>query len=293
MEKETDLRYFADMMGGRSDEMMNWTALNNGVKIPELGLGLFRAEEEKETVDAIRYAYEAGYRLFDTASFYGNEEQVGKGLRELNVPREEYFVTTKIWMDDMERGDVRGAFERSLEKLQLDYVDLYLIHWPIRDFYEKTWRVMEEFCKEGTARAIGVCNCPIRSLENLCRNFEIKPALNQIECHPQYFEADVIEYCKKEEIALEAFCPLGRGKYLDNPILRKIAGKYGKKEAQVMLRWNLQQGIIPLPKSVKKERIISNADLFDFSLTEEEMREISSLNIGKRAIDMDPETIRL
>ncbi|MEY8522270.1 aldo/keto reductase [Lachnospiraceae bacterium 38-10] len=273
--------------------MMNSIVLNNGVRIPELGLGLFRAEEEKETINAIRYAYEAGYRLFDTASFYGNEEQVGKGLKELDAPREDYFVTTKIWMDDMESGDVRDAFERSLKKLQLDYIDLYLIHWPIREFYEETWRVMEKLCAEGQVRAIGVCNCPIRSLENLCRNFEIKPVLNQIECHPQYFEKEVIEYCKKEEIALEAFCPLGRGKYLNDPILQKIAEKYGKKESQVMLRWNLQQGIIPLPKSVKRERIISNADLFDFSLTEEEMREISSLNIGKRAIDMDPETIRL
>lgn len=272
---------------------MNSIVLNNGVKIPELGLGLFRAEEEEETINAIRYAYEAGYRLFDTASFYGNEEQVGKGLKELNTSREDYFVTTKIWMDDMESGDVKGAFERSLKKLQLDYIDLYLIHWPIRDFYEKTWKVMEELYKEGKVRAIGVCNCPVRSLENLCKNFEIKPVLNQIECHPQYFERDVIENCKKMGIALEAFCPLGRGKYLNDPILRKIAEKYHKKESQVMLRWNLQQGIIPLPKSVKRERIISNADLFDFFLTEDEMKEISSLNIGKRAIDMDPETIRL
>lgn len=258
--------------------------LINGVRMPLLGLGVYRSGDDTGT--AVRWALEAGYRLIDTASVYGNEAAVGKAVRESGIPREEIFVTTKLWNEDQRRGCQRQAFEKSMERLGLSYVDLYLVHWPIPGKIEETWAFMEALYGEGRAKAVGVSNFEIHHLERIAAMSAVTPAVNQIEFHPKCTRRALADYCREKGIVCQAWSPLMRGALLDEDVLVEIAGKYGKSPAQVILRWDIQHGVCTIPKSVRKERIAHNADFFDFRLTGEDMRRIDALN--EDALMADP-----
>lgn len=258
------------------------TELINGVKMPHLGLGVYKTKDGAEVIDSIEYALEAGYRLIDTAAFYENEEGVGEAIRKSNIPREEIFVTTKIWISDLETNSTNKAFENSLKRLGLDYIDLCLIHWPVPGKYLDAWRSLQEIYETEKLRAIGVSNCLIHHLENIDKLGGVKPMLLQNEFHPKLIQQEVLDYCKEQNIQYQAWSPLMRGKILNNPILEKLADKYGKTTAQIVLRWNLEKGVATIPKSVHKDRIIENADIFDFQLTPEEVNEIDSLEDNTR-----------
>ena len=225
--------------------------LNNGVEIPYLGLGVFQCNDGDETVNAVRWAIEAGYRHIDTAAAYRNEKSVGQAILESGIDRDELFVTTKLWKEDMLQGTQMKAFEKSLKLLQLDYVDLYLIHWPVPGKTLESWKVLEEIYKSGRARAIGVSNFVQRHLDLLLQDAKIVPAVNQIQCHPHFSQQSLVAYCEKLGIACEAWSPLGGtgGNLLDDPVLKKIAEKHAKSVAQIVLRWDLQRGTITIPKS--------------------------------------------
>lgn len=257
--------------------------LNNGVEIPMLGMGVFQTKEGKETEDAVRWALEAGYRHIDTAKAYGNEKNVGEGIRQSGVNRADIFVTTKLWNDDIRQGNTRDAFFQSLNEMGMDYLDMYLIHWPAGGFVE-AWKEMEKLYKEGYIRAIGVSNFQDYHLNTLLESAEIKPAVNQVECHPLMSQAPLREFCRGHEIACEAWSPLGGtgGNLLQNEVLCEIAEKYGKSPAQVVIRWDLQSDIITIPKSIHKNRIESNRDVFDFELSQEDMERIDGLNKNLR-----------
>jgi diketogulonate reductase-like aldo/keto reductase len=268
--------------------------LNNGVEIPILGFGTLRSKDNEETVNAVRWAIDAGYRHIDTAAGYGNEKSVGQGIRASGINRKKMFVTTKLKPDeDMLPGAQMKAFEKSLDLLQLDYIDLYLIHWPVAGKTLQAWEGMEAIYKSGRARAIGVFNFTERHFVELFRNAKIKPAVNQIELHPHLSQQSLVRYCETEGIACEAWSPLGGdgGKLLDDPALNKIAGKYGKSIAQVILRWNLQNGIITIPKSIHQTRIVDNANLYDFELLADEMKTINALDQDSRRFGRDPNTL--
>lgn len=260
------------------------TTLHNGVKMPWFGLGVYQAKEGKEVINAVKWALEHGYRSIDTAAIYKNEEGVGMAIKQSGVPREEIFLTTKVWNRDQGYENTLKAFDESLKKLGTDYVDLYLIHWPgpKKELFIDTWRALEKLYKEGKTRAIGVCNFQIHHLEALLEASEIKPMVNQVEYHPHLTQEDLKAFCEKENIQLEAWSPLKRGQLFDEPVLKEIAAAHGKTVAQVILRWDLQNKVVTIPKSVHKERIIANADIFDFALTEEEMKAISALNQNDR-----------
>jgi diketogulonate reductase-like aldo/keto reductase len=227
---------------------------------------------------AVSSAIDAGYRLIDTASFYKNEESVGRGIARSSVPRKDIFVTAKIWNTAQRLGDVEGAFSRSLDRLKLDYVDLYLIHWPVPGCYLSTWKELEHLLESRRARAIGVSNFEIRHLEELKKVSGIVPAVNQIECHPFCYPKQLIEYCQDNGIQVQAYAPLARGAYLDHDVMCVLATKYAKTPAQIGLRWAIQKGISVIPKSVNPDRIRSNGDIFDFSIEEEDMAIIDTLN---------------
>jgi diketogulonate reductase-like aldo/keto reductase len=263
--------------------------LNNGIKMPLLGLGVYKITEENEVNVSIQTAVDAGYRLIDTASVYKNEEGVGHGIKDCSVPREELFITTKVWNTAQRLGDIEGAFERSLERLQLDYVDLYLIHWPVKGCYQNTWKEMEKIYKSGKAKAIGVSNFNIHHLEDIIAISDIIPAVNQFEFHPLLNQMELVDYCHANGIIPQAYSPLARGAYFDREILIAIGSKYGKSPAQIGLRWAIQRNVSIIPKSCQPERIISNADIFDFTLTDEELSLIDTLNENYR-ISSDPET---
>jgi diketogulonate reductase-like aldo/keto reductase len=251
--------------------------LNNGVLMPQLGLGVFKTQEGEEVRNAVRWAIEAGYRHIDTASLYENEQGVGEAIRESGVPREEIFVTTKVWNTEQGYDQTLKAFDASLKRLGSDYVDLYLVHWPGRDKYIETYKALEKLLADGYVRAIGVSNFKEHHLEKLMAETNVVPVVNQVECHPRLQQTALLEYCTSKGIVLEAWAPLMKGD-LDRPVLVRIAEKYGKTPAQVVLRWNVQRGVIVIPKSVRKERIESNADIFDFELTAEEMAEIAAMD---------------
>ena len=256
--------------------------LNTNREMPVIGLGVYKATGENEVERAICYATKAGYRLIDTASAYGNEDGVGRGVKQCSVSRDELFITTKIWNNAQRLGDIDGAFNRSLERLMTDYVDLYLIHWPVPGCYLQTWDKISTFYHEGRARSIGVSNFEIRHLKELESVSDIVPAVNQIEFHPYLYQKELVEYCQSRGIAVQAYAPLARGAYLDDDVMCVLATKYGKTPAQIGLRWILQKGVAIIPKSTQEERIINNAQLFDFEIEEEDMAIIDTLNKNQK-----------
>jgi diketogulonate reductase-like aldo/keto reductase len=250
--------------------------------MPWIGFGVFKVKDGDEVVNAVRTAIEAGYRSIDTAKVYNNEAGVAQGIREAGVAREDLFITTKVWNSDQGYESTLAAFEDSMKRLELDYLDLYLIHWPVKGKYKDTWRALEKLYKEGRVRAIGVSNFQIHHLEDLLMDATVIPAVNQVELHPLLTQTELREYCKKHEIQIEAWSPLGQGHLMEHPLLQDIAAKYGKSPAQVILRWDLQNGIVTIPKSVTPERIRANTELYDFELTAEDIEQINSLNENKR-----------
>lgn len=256
--------------------------LHNGVKMPYFGLGVYKVEEGNEVINSVKTALESGYRAIDTAALYENEEGVGKAIKESGIPRKEIFVTTKVWNTDHGYENTLKAFERSISKLGLDYVDLYLIHWPGKDTFVDTWRALEKLYRDGRVRAIGVSNFKEHHLETLMAQSEEKPVINQVELHPYFQQKELREFCKKHDIVVEAWSPLGRGKVLEDPVLNEIGKKYGKSPAQVTLRWHVQNDIVVIPKSVTPSRIKENADIFDFELTDDEMERINQLDKNTR-----------
>lgn len=272
--------------------LQSTTTLNNGVEMPWLGLGVFKVEEGQELVDAVKTAIKHGYRSIDTAAIYGNEVGVGQGIREAmeeaGIAREKLFITSKVWNSELGYEKTIAAYEESLSKLGLEYLDLFLIHWPVEGKYSDAWRALETLYKEGRVKAIGVSNFQIHHLENLMKDAEIKPMINQVEYHPRLTQKDLTAFCKENNIQLEAWSPLMQGQLLENVELQEIAKKYGKSVAQIILRWDLQNGVITIPKSTKAHRIAENADVFDFELTEEDMKHIESLNQNHR-VGPDPD----
>ena len=260
----------------------NTILLNDGHKMPLLGLGVYKADAGTEVEQAIQDAVCSGYRLIDTASVYKYEDGVGRGLKALDVPRDELLITTKIWNNAQRLGDVEDSFNRSLERLGLDYVDLYLIHWPVPGCFTNTWKTLEKLQSAGKIKSIGVSNFRIHELELLKSVSDIKPAVNQVEFHPLFNQKELLSYCKSEEIAVQAYAPLARGAYLHSQLLLEIGSRYQKTTAQIGLRWLIQQGVSAIPKSTHKDRILENADIFDFSLTEEEMNAINAMDIKQR-----------
>ncbi len=258
------------------------TTLHNGLKMPILGLGVYKAKNGNEVINAIHYALEAGYRHIDTAAFYNNEEGVGEAVRETEIRREEIFITTKVWNDDQGYQNTLDAFGRSIKKLGLDYIDLYLIHWPVPEKYPETWKAMEKLYQVGKVKAIGVSNFLIHHLENLAENGRIKPMVLQNEFHPRLIQQPILDYCKANNIQLVSWSPLMRGSILKEKTIQMLGKKYRKTEAQIVIRWHLQKGVVTIPKSVHRNRIFENADIFDFELTEGDMQLIDSLDTEER-----------
>ncbi|WP_078380032.1 aldo/keto reductase [Sutcliffiella halmapala] len=263
---------------------MNLVTLNNGVKMPQLGYGVWQVPDD-QAIASVAKAIEVGYTSIDTAMIYKNEVGVGKAIKEANVPREELFITTKVWNSDQGYENTLLAFDASLERLGLDYIDLYLIHWPTPQFdqYVDTYKALEKLYHDGKVKAIGVCNFEIEHLERLLQECEVVPVLNQVECHPYLAQNELKEFCAKHNIFVEAWSPLDQGgEVLQDEVIQKIAASHGKTPAQVVLRWHLQNNTIVIPKSVTASRIEENFQVFDFELSEDEIQEINQLNRNRR-----------
>ncbi|MEC0236242.1 aldo/keto reductase [Paenibacillus kribbensis] len=258
-----------------------YTSLNNGVKVPWVGLGVWTAERQDAT-DAVKFALRNGYRSIDTAAAYLNEGQVGKAIQESGVNREDLFIATKVANGDQGYESTLRAFDKSLETLHLDYLDLYLIHWPVKGKSLETWKALEHLYKEKKVRAIGVSNFQISDLEELWPVAEIKPMINQIEFHPYLTQKELSDYCKKQQIHMEAWSPLMKGLLSEHPILLEIARHHQKTVAQVILRWDIQNRYVTIPKSFNEKRILENLIVFDFMLSQEEMERISILNRNEK-----------
>jgi methylglyoxal/glyoxal reductase len=264
--------------------------LHNGRKLPVLGLGVWQAGKGPRLVSAILTALDTGYRLIDTAKLYGNEADVGEAVRRGPVPREEIFVTTKLWNDDHGRAKAKRAFDASLLRLGLDYLDLYLIHWPGAGQRVETWKALVEIAGEGRCRSIGVSNFTIEHLEELARASNVLPAVNQVELHPFLYQRELIDYCHKHGIQVQAYSPLARASYLEEPTLRAVAQANQRSPAQVMLRWSLQHGLSAIPKSTDPGRIRENASIFDFELSHGDMARLDALSSGQR-VAWDPTSV--
>lgn len=264
---------------------MDYTTLSNGVKMPMEGFGVFQVPEAAICEQAVADALATGYRLIDTAAAYFNEEAVGAAIKKSGISREELFITTKLWIQDAGYENAKKAFQVSLDKLGLDYIDLYLIHQPMNDYYG-SWRAMEELYEEGKVRAIGVCNFYPERLTDLCLNARIKPMVNQVELHPFFAQTGALATMKEFGVQPEAWGPMAEGKYgiFTHPVLTEIGAKYGKTAAQVALRWNAQRGVVIIPKSVHKERMEENFDIWDFRLSDEDMEAIGALDLGHSEI---------
>lgn len=273
---------------------MEYTMLNNGVKMPLLGFGVYMMTDLEECEKSVLHAIEMGYRLLDTSSAYFNEEAVGRAIKKSGIPREELFVTTKLWIQDAGYENAKAGFETSLQKLGLDYLDLYLIHQPCGDCYG-SWRAMTELYQEGRIRAIGVCNFNSDRLVDFVMNNELPPAINQVEFHPYFQQKKAEEIMREYDVQMEAWSPLGHGGrgILENDVLVSIGKRYGKTPAQIILRWDIERGIATIPKSVRKERIEENFDVFDFHLTTEEITAIDQLDRNDHIADLtDVELIK-
>ncbi|WP_368389892.1 aldo/keto reductase [Sporolactobacillus mangiferae] len=256
--------------------------LNNGIAMPGFGLGVWKVKDGEEVIHSVLSALRAGYKMIDTAAIYRNEGGVGEALRRSGVHRDDVFITTKVWNADQGYESTLAAFETSTKKLGIETVDLYLIHWPKAGKYKETWKAMEKLYKDGRVRAIGVCNFHKHHLEDLLQDAEIKPAVDQIELHPLLTQVPLRNYCYKQAIAIEAYSPLGSGGLINHPTLNEIGKKYGKTSAQVMLRWDVENEIITIPRSTQEAHIISNADIFDFALSPEDIDKIDALNADQR-----------
>ncbi|NOU92415.1 aldo/keto reductase [Paenibacillus sp. LMG 31456] len=272
--------------------LQDTTTLHNGIKMPWFGLGVFKVEEGAELVLAVKSAIKHGYRSIDTAAIYDNETSVGQGIHEAilenQISREDLFVTSKVWNADLGYESTLAAYETSLNKLGLDYLDLYLIHWPVEGKFKDAWRALETLYKDGRVKAIGVSNFQVHHIEELMKEATIKPMVNQVELHPQLTQKELIRFCKEQGIQIEAWSPLMQGQLLDHPILKEIADKHEKSIAQVILRWDLQHGIVTIPKSTKEHRILENSAVFDFELSKEDMARIDGLNQNHR-VGPDPD----
>ena len=269
---------------------MEYVTLNNGVKMPMLGFGVFQVEDGQIAIDAIKTAFDAGYRHIDTAAIYGNEKSVGKAMKESGLKREEIFLTTKLWNEVQRTGDPEAAFAQSLSDLDTDYVDLYLIHWPVKGKYVDTWLAMEKIYKSGRAKAIGISNFHEHHIADIKKVWSVVPAMNQIELHPYLTQKPLLECCKEHNILPQSWSPLGgsgssgvRDNMLKDDVITAIGKKYGKSPAQVILRWNIDLGIVVIPKSVTSSRIRDNINIFDFKLTAEDIAAIDALNQNKRS----------
>ena len=263
--------------------------LNNGVEIPVLGLGTYQLKEGEEAYSAVKFAVEAGYKHIDTAAAYHNERSIGRAIKDSGIKREDIFITTKLWNEEQRRDNQYQAFGESLERLGVDYVDLYLIHWPVKEKYAESWKILEKIYREGRARAVGVSNFNIRHLEDISAVSNLLPAVNQCECHPWLTQVELADYTQKKGIIFEPWSPFGVGALLRDDNLQAIAAKYNKTTAQLILKWGLQRGFINIPKSSANARITENAQIFDFTITSEDMAAIFKLNINKRT-GADPET---
>ncbi|RJX39808.1 aldo/keto reductase [Paenibacillus pinisoli] len=272
--------------------LQDTVTLHNGVAMPGLGLGVFKVEEGPTVVQAVKAAIANGYRSIDTAAIYGNEQTVGQGIREAlaenALSREDIFVTSKVWNSDLGYEATLAAYETSLQKLGLEYLDLYLIHWPVQGKYKDAWRALEHLYEAGKVKAIGVSNFQIHHLQDVMADAKIKPMINQVELHPRLTQKELLGFTREHGIQLEAWSPLMQGELLDNEVLKEIGAKYGKSVAQIILRWDVQHGIVTIPKSVKEHRIIENASIFDFELSAGEMEQIDALNEDRR-VGPDPD----
>ncbi|MEH7451674.1 aldo/keto reductase [Gottfriedia acidiceleris] len=266
--------------------------LNNGLEMPVIGLGVFQVEDGQVVIDSVKAAIRNGYRSIDTAAIYQNEEGVGQGIREAleenGLKREDLFITSKVWNADLGYQSTIDAFELSLKKLGLDYLDLYLIHWPVEGKYVESWKALETLYKDGKVKAIGMSNFQIHHLKEVMANAEIMPMINQVELHPMLSQVELREFLKENSIQVEAWAPLMQGQLFENETLLQIANKHNKSIAQVVLRWHLQNDVVIIPKSIKEHRIQENANIFDFELTEEDMNQINSLNQNHR-VGPDPD----
>lgn len=271
---------------------MDYQELNNGIKIPVVGLGVFRIEDEKEAYDSVRKAIDLGYRHIDTAMIYENEEPVGRAIRESGVNREDIFVTTKLWNDDIKQDNAQGALNTSLKKLGLDYIDLYLVHWPIKDKYVSVWEEMEKIVATDKVRAVGVSNYQEKHLQEILDLRSLVPAVNQIELHPYLSQENLVNFCTQHNIKIESWSPLcaNKNNLLDEQILKDLGEKYSKTPAQIVLRWNVERGLIVIPKSSNPGRQEENLNIFDFKLTAEDVEKINSLNKDMR-VGPDPDVV--
>ena len=261
--------------------------LNNGIEIPRLGLGVYQSPPGEITLRAVRYALKIGYRHIDTAELYGNESDVGRAVQESGIPREEIFITTKVWNSHQGYDSTLHACEGSLQRLGLSYVDLYLIHWPVQGLGDETWRAMIKLLHEGKARAIGVSNYSIRELNELLHRSDIVPAVNQVEFHPFLYQEELLRFCKNNKIQLEAYSPLTRGKRLNHPNIVEMAKKYNKTPSQILIRWSLQHDLVVIPKSIHEARIKENSQVFDFQLESNDMKVLNSLNENLYTVFLD------
>lgn len=266
------------------NSIQDCTVLNNGVRMPWLGLGVWqgRPEDGEHIERAVAAALETGYRSIDTAALYDNEPGVGRAVKASGLPRDDIFLTTKVWNTDHGYDRTLRAFEESRHKLGVDVVDLYLIHWPISGKYKETWRALEKLYAEGAVRAIGVSNFQIHHLRDLLAEANVVPAVNQVEYHPRLSQVPLRRFCEERGIRLEAWSPLMVGRVLNEPVVRELAAAYGKTPAQIVLRWDLQHGVVTIPKSIRAERIAENADIFDFALSAEHMAKLDGLNRDQR-----------
>ena len=264
-------------------------ALNNGVQMPQIGFGVFQIPPGRKTCDSVRTALQLGYRAVDTATAYGNEESVGRAIKDSGIDPEEVFVTTKLWIPDHGYDNTLRAFEESRKKLGLDKLDLYLIHWPAKADFSDTWRALERLYKDGRIRAIGVSNFLSHHLETLLETAEVTPAVNQIEFHPFNVQPELLEFCGSHKIQVEAWSPLVRGQFFDHPLIAEIAEQHGHSPAQILIRWDLQHEVVTIPRSTREAHIRENCEVFDFELSAEDMTRLDALDEGRR-IGPDPDT---